>query len=58
MRQVNKRFFENCFSQTKNNDMMQKLEDFQFSSALCLNVEYCALRLDPKTQDICNIILP
>ena len=37
---------------------MQKLEGFQYTTALDLNMEYYHIRLHLDTQQICALILP
>ncbi|HEY9708671.1 MAG TPA: reverse transcriptase family protein, partial [Oculatellaceae cyanobacterium] len=39
-------------------DMLQKLEGFQFASSIDLNMGYYTIRLNPNAQRICTIILP
>lgn len=58
MRQVNKRIVRKPYPLPKINDMIQKLEGFQYATALDLNMGYYTLRLDPRSSEICTIILP
>ena len=58
MRQVNKRIVRKPYPLPKINYMIQKLEGFQYATALDLNMGYYTLRLDPKSSEICTIILP
>ena len=39
-------------------DMLQKLEGFQFASSIDLNMGYYTIKLNPDAQKICTIILP
>ena len=39
-------------------DLMQKLEGFQWATALDLNMGYYHIKLGPKSQDMCTIVFP
>jgi len=58
LRQVNKRIIRKPFPIPQISDVMQKLEGFQYATALDLNMGYYHIRLDPDAQRICTLILP
>jgi len=58
LRQVNKKIVRKPFPIPKISDVMQKLEGFQYATALDLNMGYYHIRLDPDAQKICTLILP
>ena len=57
LRQINKKIVRKPFPIPKISDVMQKLEGFQYATALDLNMGYYHIRLDPDAQKICTLIL-
>ena len=57
-REVNKRLKRKPFPISKISDILQKLQGFQFATALDLNMGYYMIRLDPTASRICTIVLP
>ena len=39
-------------------EVMQKLEEFQWTSSLDLNMGYYTIQLNPNAQQICTVITP
>ena len=58
LRQLNKRIVRKPFPLPKITDVMQRLQGFQFASALDLNMGYYHIKLNPDAQRLCTIILP
>ena len=58
LREVNKRIIRKPFPIPKIGDIMQKLEGFQWATALDLNMGYYTIRVHPSSQKILTLILP
>ena len=57
-RKLNKKLVRKPFPIPKISDIMQKLQGFQYATALDLNMGYYHIRLDPDSQKLCTIIFP
>ena len=57
-RELNKRIVRKPFPIPKIQDLLQKLQGFQYATSLDLNMGYYTIRLDPDAQKLCTIILP
>ena len=55
--QVNKTIVQKSYPIPRIGYTMQKLEGFQFSTALDLNMGYYTIQLDSKSKDITNIVV-
>ena len=58
LRQLNKRIIRKPFPLPKITDVMQRLEGFQYATALDLNMGYYHIKLNPDAQRLCTIVLP
>jgi len=58
LREVNKRIVRKPFPLPKISDTLQRMEKFQWASAIDLNMGYYHLTLDMKTREICSLIFP
>lgn len=58
LRKVNERLRRKPFPIPKISEIMQKLDGFQYATALDLNMGYYTIRLSPESQKICTIIFP
>jgi transposase InsO family protein len=57
-RELNKRLKRKPFPIPKINDLLLKLEGFQYATSLDLNMGYYHLELDLLAQEMCTIVLP
>ena len=57
-RELNKRIKRQTFPLPKISDTLQRLEGFQWASAIDLNMGYYHLTLDLATKEICSLIFP
>ncbi len=57
-RELNKWIKRKPFPIPKIQDMLQKLEGFQFASSLDLNMGYYHIKLTPNSRRLCTIVLP
>ena len=57
-RELNKRIVRNPYPLPKIQDLMLKLEGFQYASALDLNMGYYHIHLTPAASRLCTIVLP
>jgi hypothetical protein len=57
LRELNKRIKIKPFSLPKINDLLQKLEGFQFATSLDLNMGYYDIELTPNLSRFCTIVL-
>lgn len=57
-RELNKRIKRKPFPIPKIQDMLLKLEGFQWATSLDLNMGYYHIRLDPMSRSYCTIVLP
>ena len=57
-RQVNKRIKRQPFPLPKISETLQRMEGFQWASAIDLNMGYYHLTLDLATREICSLIFP
>lgn len=57
-RELNKRIKRKPFPIPKIQDMLLKLEGFQWATSLDLNMGYYHIRLDPASRALCTIVLP
>jgi hypothetical protein len=57
-RKLNKRIKRKPYPIPKIQDMLLKLEGFQFATSLDLNMGYYHIELDPDAKKLCTIILP
>ena len=58
LRELNKRIKRKPFPLPKINDMLQKLEGFQFATSLDLNMGYYHIQLTPNASRLCTVVLP
>ena len=58
LREVNRRIVRKPFPLPKISDTLQRMEKFQWASAIDLNMGYYHLTLDLKTREICSLIFP
>jgi len=57
-RELNKRIKRKPFPIPKIQDMLLKLEGFQWATSLDLNMGYYHIKLDPASRTLCTIVLP
>jgi hypothetical protein len=57
-RELNKRIVRKPYPIPKISTVLQELESFTYATALDLNMDYYAIRLDPMASKMCTIILP
>jgi hypothetical protein len=57
LRELNKRIKIKPFPLPKINDLLQKLEGFQFATSLDLNMGYYHIELTPNLSRFCTIVL-
>ena len=57
-RELNKRIKRKPFPIPKIQDMLLKLEGFQWATSLDLNMGYYHIKLDPASKALCTIVLP
>jgi len=57
-RELNKRIRRKPFPIPKIQDMLLKLEGFQFATSLDLNMGYYHIELSPHSKQLCTIVLP
>ena len=57
-RELNKRIKRKPFPLPKIQDLMLKLEGFQFATSLDLNMGYYHIELSPFSKELCTIVLP
>ena len=57
-RELNKRIKRKPYPIPKIQDLLLKLEGFQYATALDLNMGYYHIELDPKSSRLCTIVLP
>jgi hypothetical protein len=57
-RKLNKRIKRKPYPIPKIQDMLLKLEGFQFATSLDLNMGYYHIELDPDAKKLCTIVLP
>jgi RNase H-like domain found in reverse transcriptase/Reverse transcriptase (RNA-dependent DNA polymerase)/Integrase zinc binding domain len=57
-RELNKRIKRKPFPIPKIQDMLLKLEGFQWATSLDLNMGYYHIKLDPASRALCTIVLP
>jgi hypothetical protein len=58
LRELNKRIKRKPFPLPKINDMLQKLEGFQYATSLDLNMGYYHILLTPNASRLCTVVLP
>jgi hypothetical protein len=58
LRELNKRIKRKPFPLPKINDLLQKLEGFQYATSLDLNMGYYHIELSPNSSRLCTIVLP
>ena len=58
LRELNKRIKRKPFPLPKINDLLQKLEGFQYATSLDLNMGYYHIELTPNSSRLCTIVLP
>ena len=58
LRELNTRVVRKPYPLPKISNILQGPEDFQYATALDLNMGYYTLRLDLKTSGMCTIIFP
>ena len=58
LRELNKRIKRKPFPLPKINDMLQKLEGFQYATSLDLNMGYYHILLTPNASKLCTVVLP
>ena len=46
------------FPISKIQDLLLKLEGFQWATSLDLNIGYCHIRLSPGSKTMCTIVMP
>ena len=57
-RELNKRIRRKPFPIPRIQDMLLKLEGFQFATSLDLNMGYYHIELSPRSRELCTIVLP
>ena len=57
-RELNKRIKRQPFPLPKIQDMLLKLEGFQYATSLDLNMGYYHIELSPESKKLCTIVLP
>ena len=57
-RELNQRIRRKPYPIPKIQDLLLKLEGFQYTTSLDLNMEYYHLELDPRSKQLCTIVLP
>jgi RNase H-like domain found in reverse transcriptase/Reverse transcriptase (RNA-dependent DNA polymerase)/Integrase zinc binding domain/Retroviral aspartyl protease len=57
-RELNKRIKRKPFPLPKIQDLLLKLEGFQYASSLDLNMGYYHIELSPQSKKLCTIVLP
>ena len=57
-RELNKRIKRNPFPLPKIQDMLLKMEGFQYATSLDLNMGYYHIKLDANSIKLCTIVLP
>ena len=57
-RELNKRIKRKSYPIPKIQDMLLKLEGFQYATSLDLNMGYYHIRLDDASKRLCTIVLP
>ena len=57
-RELNKRIKRKPFPIPKIQDLLLKLEGFQYATSLDLNMGYYHIKLDPESSRLCTIVLP
>ena len=57
-RKLNKRIKRKPYPIPKIQDLLLKLEGFQYVTALDLNMDYYHIELDPESSRLCTIVLP
>ena len=57
-RELNKRIVRKPFPIPKIQDMLLKIEGFQYATSLDLNMGYYHIRLSPEAKKMCTIVLP
>jgi hypothetical protein len=58
LRELNKRIKRKPFPLPRINDMLQKLEGFQYATSLDLNMGYYRILLTPNASKLCTVGLP
>ena len=58
LRELNKRIKRVPYPLPKIQEMLLKLEGFQYATALDLNMGYYHIRLDPASQKLCMLVFP
>jgi hypothetical protein len=58
LRELNKRIKRKPFPLPRINDMLQKLEGFQYATSLDLNMGYYHILLTPNASKLCTVVLP
>ena len=57
-RELNKRIKRKPYPIPKIQDLLLKLEGFQYATSLDLNMGYYHIELSPMSQKLCTIVLP
>jgi len=57
-RELNKRIYRKPYPIPKIQDLMMKLEGFQYGTSLDLNMGYYHIELSPTSKQLCTIVLP
>ncbi len=57
-RELNKRIKQKPFPIPKIQDLLLKLEGFQYGTSLDLNMWYYHIKLNPDAKKLCTIVLP
>ena len=57
-RELNKRVKRTPFPLPKIQDMLLKMEGFQYATSLDLNMGYYHIKLDPDSRKLCTIVSP
>lgn len=57
-RELNKRIQRQPFPLPKIQDLLLKLEGFQYATSLDLNMGYYHIELSPQSKELCTIVLP
>ena len=57
-RELNKRIKRKPYPIPKIQDLMQKLEGFQYGTSLDLNMGYYYIELSPNSKKLCTLVFP
>ena len=58
LRELNKQIKKYPYQFPKIQDLLLKLNGFQYTALLDINMRYYHIKLPPESQKLCNIVLP